>query len=338
MYVRRVRYEGGGGHYVLRKTYRKGGVWKYLDLADLGPDPAELINSAGSADFYCELEQKLDESGISYDSDELEEVLMPFFHPRIRYAYERSNRRYFPYAFSRSCPRDELSGHQADLHDFDVRRLHYLKFGHMDMGDIEKNRSLKFLKVLSCKCRDEIETTFDAMEEELPASDIRNYIYSAFHIQSYFRSHLLRDYPAGLDSEKVDSFFLHEICRLNESPQFFRGVERGDEKALHPYLAKYVWLYFDNRFEAESRLEAFLQEFMARRNFYRPVAPKPSLTIEDACRALDLSFEIFSAMTKKELIRHYRRRAKNVHPDRGGDHDSFVRMKEAYEVLLAVKS
>jgi curved DNA-binding protein CbpA len=39
-------------------------------------------------------------------------------------------------------------------------------------------------------------------------------------------------------------------------------------------------------------------------------------------------------MSKKELTRLYRKKAKDLHPDTGGDHQTFVELSEAYEKLL----
>jgi curved DNA-binding protein CbpA len=43
-------------------------------------------------------------------------------------------------------------------------------------------------------------------------------------------------------------------------------------------------------------------------------------------------------MTRLELIRCYRRRAKETHPDRGGKREIFVQVQEAYECLMKRKS
>jgi predicted 2-oxoglutarate/Fe(II)-dependent dioxygenase YbiX len=37
------------------------------------------------------------------------------------------------------------------------------------------------------------------------------------------------------------------------------------------------------------------------------------------------------------LSRLYRRRAQELHPDKGGDHETFLRLTAAYHKLLRVK-
>jgi hypothetical protein len=39
----------------------------------------------------------------------------------------------------------------------------------------------------------------------------------------------------------------------------------------------------------------------------------------------------------KELARQYRQKAQQLHPDKGGDHDKFVKLTEVYHELLRTK-
>ncbi|MBW1818220.1 MAG: J domain-containing protein, partial [Deltaproteobacteria bacterium] len=50
-------------------------------------------------------------------------------------------------------------------------------------------------------------------------------------------------------------------------------------------------------------------------------------------RILNITLEDFADMDRKALIRRYRRQAKTVHPDKGGDEKAFVRLTNAYECL-----
>jgi DnaJ-class molecular chaperone len=43
-------------------------------------------------------------------------------------------------------------------------------------------------------------------------------------------------------------------------------------------------------------------------------------------------------MDRAELARCFRTQAKETHPDKGGDHKMFVKLKEAYECLLRRKA
>ena len=339
LYLRLVKF-GDRYRFLIRITYREGGFWKQRDLFDLGEDPAEFIEYPGGNGFYFrpEIEDALDSQGVEYTSEDLEDVFIDFLDPAIRRIIERSRQVDPAYRLSRACSGGELAEYQQELHPFDVRRLHYLKFGRMDMGTVETDLSWKFLKVLSCKCRDEIEATFDLMERDLPQREFRSYIYTALHLQSHFAHHILQNYPIGLDPEKVDSHFLEELCRLNGDERFFRGVEASGHEGLHSFLAKYVWLYFDHGFEAESPWEGFARDFLhQRRQYQKPVASAPSITLQQAYEVFEISAERLASMKRKDLVRLYRRKAKKLHPDKGGDHDKFVKLSEAYELLVASK-
>lgn len=337
MYLKRTRTKDGY-HYIIRDTYRDKGEWKHRDLLDLGKNPAEWINYSERNGFYFspEIEETLDSLGQSYSSGDLEELFLPYLDPRIRRIIERSGNRHTPYLLSKSCNIEEIRSYQNELHAFDVRRLHYLKFGHVDMGNIQNERSWKFLKVLSCKCRDEIEATFDLMEKELPRREISSYLYTAFHLQRYFSHHILKNYPLGLNMDEIDDSFMAEICQLNHDPEFFKGVDQPGNGTLHPYLTKYVWMHFDHSFEPEYPWHGFRADFN-RRNYYKGLPKKPSLMLEEAYTLFGISHEKFIRLKKADLVRLYRRKAKKIHPDTGGDHDDFVKLTEAYELLVEVK-
>ncbi len=42
-------------------------------------------------------------------------------------------------------------------------------------------------------------------------------------------------------------------------------------------------------------------------------------------------------MSRHSLARLYHRRAQKLHPDKGGDHDKFVKLTQAYHDLLKTK-
>jgi curved DNA-binding protein CbpA len=42
-------------------------------------------------------------------------------------------------------------------------------------------------------------------------------------------------------------------------------------------------------------------------------------------------------MSRRDLVRLYRRKAQELHPDKGGDHDKFVRLTAAYHEVIKTK-
>lgn len=339
MYLRRFGSVRDGYRYVLRESHWRDDCWRCRDLFDLGEDPRNFIHYPGGNGFYFspEVEEALSAKGVAYSSDDLEDVFLPFLEPgtrRVIEAFRRhsggSSRRWG------SCSAAELLELQSELHSFGKRRLHYLRCGRVDIGELE-GRPWKFLNVLLGKSRDEIEYTLESMERQLRPHEYRTYLFTALHLQSYFPNHLLRHQPAALDGEKIDELFEEELCRLNADQKFFRGVDDGLGKGLHSYLVKYVILYFDHDFDRGNRFAEAARQFTWRRPFQGAAQSRVGMAMADACRCLGICEAELEKMNRAELIRHYRVQAKKAHPDAGGDHEEFIRMTEAYELLLARK-
>jgi DnaJ-class molecular chaperone len=62
------------------------------------------------------------------------------------------------------------------------------------------------------------------------------------------------------------------------------------------------------------------------------------IAVERAYELFGITREQFMRMSRKELTRLYRREAKKMHPDRGGSHEDFLELSEAYEKLLGMQS
>ena len=227
---------------------------------------------------------------------------------------------------------------QQKLHSFDKRRIHYLRSGQVDMGNLAA-RPWKFLNVLLQKSRDEIEALIEEMEQALPPNETRPYLFAALQLQTHFRHLLTRNHPGALDPEKVDHYFLEDLCRLNQDERFFSGIELYDSDSLHPYLVRYLILYFDHEFDTASTWNDYVEDFIGQHQYYRSPRSRNfySGVEREACRCLGISVEEFEKMDRQELIRCYRRRAKLAHPDAGGDEGHFVKITEAYERLLRTK-
>jgi hypothetical protein len=203
----------------------------------------------------------------------------------------------------------------------------------MDMGNVDA-RPLKFLNVLLDKSRDEIEHTIEEMERVLRPHETRNYLYAALHLDLYFAGSLLKHHPLALDPEKVDQLFLDELCALNQDKLFFGGVERihTDTDGLHAYLKRYAILYFDAQPAARTVFTDFTQFFRSRR---APASspPSPGTATDEALARFEITRKEFEGMTEGDLVRLYRRKAKDAHPDKGGRHNDFLELTEAYETL-----
>ncbi len=307
---------------------------------DLGPDPGEFIVYPGGNGFYIKesLEDALRAKKARYSDEELEGLFIPFLDPYIRQIVERFKRPGRKQTRWGRCSPEELLKYQRSLHSFDKRRLHYLRCGRVDIGNLE-GRPWKFLNVLLEKSRDEIEHVIEEMERLLAPHEMRPYIFTALELQTYFRHHPARNQPAALNSEKVDEYLLKDLCWLNQDEKFFRGVKHDRSDSLHPYLVKYLVLYFDNPFDPRTLWDDYVEDFRWRHQFQRKSSAHAVMSIpeREACKCLGISLEDFKTMSRRELIRCYRRLAKETHPDRGGEKENFVRIKEAYECLLMRK-
>jgi len=295
---------------------------------DLGQDPASYILyfDRHSFAFQPVIEENLQKKGGKFRTDEIEHILRPFLKPEIRRIVETFDRsRHF--RLQASCNLEELAPGQRKVHMFDARRLYYLRFGRIDSGELGL-KHWKFLNVFLCRSRDEIESDFDTMELALPAGEYAAYVYASLGIP-LFVPQRLREYPSAIDRENLDRLVLQELCRINSDEEFFLGVEREND-TLHPYLSKYAWFYFDSEFQTQTWFESF----RSPRGFNEAV---PALPVQTAFEIFEISAGQFSRMSSKELTRLFRLKAKKMHPDKGGEHENFLRLSGAYDHLMEIK-
>jgi hypothetical protein len=340
LYLKRANH-GSNPSYFLCESYRSGGCWKYRVLVALGSNPEEYIEYPGGNSFYVResLEEELRRVNPHYSSRELEALLLPFVDPSIRSIIEQFQRPGTRKTQRNSTSSLEMLERQRELNSFDKRRLHYLRFGRVHIGNLEA-KPWTFLNVLLDKSRDEIESLLGEMEWDLPPQENRRYLYTAFGLERHFRDLLTRYQPEALDPFRVEECFLEDLCRLNRDEPFFRGVDDHDLTLLHPYLRKYVILYFDSTFDPQMVWDEDGADFVRRRQFSQgsgafsgPVSGQE----KEACRSLGIAVNDFQKMNRQELIRAYRKLAMKFHPDVGGDKEAFVEVKAAYECLLKRK-
>ncbi len=327
IYLKRIR-QHGAYNYMIRETYPDNGILKSRDLMDLGPDPAAYIQyfDRHSFGFQSVIEENLQKQGVRYRTDEIERIFRPFLKPEIRRIIETFDRsRHF--RLQVSCNLEELAPCHRKVHMFDARRLYYLRFGRFDSGELGL-RNWKFLNVFLCRSRDEIESDLDRMELALPAGEYAAYVYASLGIPLVVPHHL-REHPAALDRENLDRLVLQELCRINSDEEFFLGVQREND-SLHPYLSKYAWFYFDSEFQSQTWFDGF----RSSSGVNRTASVRP---VQAALEIFEISAAQFSRMSGKELTRLFRLKAKKMHPDKGGEHENFLRLSEAYVHLMEIK-
>lgn len=325
---------GGRPTYFIRESCPEGPTWVSRDLFALGSDPSGWIHYPGGNAYYIDeaVEEALAARGVRPTQEELEEVFWPFLDARVRALIERFHTHRKPdQAFVRYGP-DELRRMQEGVHEFDKRRLLFLRHGEADPRRIP-HQPLRLYNRLLGKSRDEIEQAMERIEEALRPGDRKRYVYAIFFLARFFESPLAGRHPGAMDPERMDEALLEEVCRLQQDPTLF--AQAGVRGALHPSLVRYLILYFDSEFPSEHPYAGAVEDFIRRNRAYRPPRRRRRLSLEEACRILEIDPMALPAYSPRRLSRHYRKMALACHPDRGGTHERFIRLTRAYRELIA---
>lgn len=314
--------------YVLRESVRQGEQMVARDIFDLGPCPGAWIDyPGGNAWYLCpDLESRISNLAGTFDSEQLEDLFWPFIRPVIQRATQtfrqRSHRQYTP------MTRAQKLTIAKQVHAFDKRRAHFLKFGNMDQGPMVNMPAVIF-RQLHNKSRDEIEQYFMDQERVLRKKDLKSYVYTVLDLHRFFQGFMAKQMPHALDQDKVEAFFIQELCLLNK--ELF-GLTCG----LHDYLARYAVMFFDHTYGDSVLLDDMVKDFQFRQRdrWFKQPGTSRQLTLSRAFEIFNLTARALETMNKKDLTRVFRRLARQHHPDRGGSHDRFVELNNAYQALL----
>ena len=321
--------------YFIRESYRHQDIFLSRDLLCLGTDPARYIVYPGGNSFYIDtaIVDQLNDQGITSDSEDIENIFWRFLDPEIQRNLEYFRRREQRSRMSRKKkkPQEKFN---TPVHIFDKRRIYFLKFGKMDQRNIGRLPP-KLFHMLRRKSRDEIEQTFLDQERILTPREYKAYTYAIFNLQQFFYESFATSNPQMLNQEHVDNHFIEQVCKLNSDDSFWVGMQTNDE--LHEYLVRYVFMYFDYDYSPKSFLEDYIRNFMNSRRDYRPPYKSTSVILTEAGTLFGETKEALEKMTRKDIARLYRRKAQKFHPDKGGDHDTFVKLSAAYHQLLKLK-
>jgi hypothetical protein len=322
----------GRKNYILRiSQYNSASkCWQSRDLVELGRSPWEFIEYPGGNAFYIHEDvcEKLTEEGVKYDLCELEELFWRFIRKDIRQKIEPFHCR----GIRKSRTAGKQKNHKTEqVQVFDKRRIYYLRCGNMDQCRIG-HLPIRYFKALLNKSRDEIEQHILQLEKSLSPREYKQYVYVIFDLQRYFRSSSARSIPQALDQDELDRYFLENVCLLHRDEFFWAGVDKGS--GLHEYLVRYVVMFFDYEFDGGSAWDEYLQNFINSRRFYRQPLAKTTLAVAEIVEIFGISEEKLKTLDKTELTKFFRQKAHELHPDKGGEHDDFVKLIEAYKQLL----
>jgi hypothetical protein len=338
MYLARVGLGQERG-YIIRESVEREGRYVSRDLVHLGADPEEYIEYPGGNSFFIHqsVEDVLRAKGLTPGISELEDLFWPFVSPEIRHAQRgfvwksRGKRRPRPLSFF------ETEYLRSRLHIVDKRRMNYLRLGVMDQSTLSFSSLLKLYRPLLYMSRDEIEQYFLRQEAELQVREYSGYVFSFLNLRRHFSEIYAGVMPQALDQEQLDSCFVQDICALSRDETFLE--ENPPTDGLHPYLVRYAVMYFDYSFSeapASEHLNRLRQDFFARKreDFARASEKDKGPELDRADRLFGVSEAELKQMERRELIRLYRQKAKEMHPDRGGNQSDFIHLTRIYKALL----
>jgi hypothetical protein len=325
-----------GKKYTIRISHYnpEANCWQSRDLCDLGRTPGDYIEYPGGNAFYINesICEQLATMGVKYELSELEELFWRFIRKEIRHKIEP-----FHYRGRRTTLQAGGRENSADVNIpvFDKKRLCYLRSGVVDQRRIGL-MPLRHFKPLLHKSRDEIEQFFLQSEKKLNPREYKQYVYVIFDLQRYFAGSSFRNIPQALNQDELDRYFLKDLCRLHSDELFWAGFQKGEE--LHEYLVRYLVMFFDYEFDGSSSWHEYLQNFINSKRFYRPPLRETKVAMKEVLEVFGISKEELQAMQKTDLVRLFRQKAHELHPDKGGEHAMFVKLIDAYKKLLRQKS
>ena len=312
--------------FFLRESVLENDASGFREICSLGPLPGAWIDYPGGNAWHVspELVTRISNQTTQFDPDELEDLFWPFVRADIRQATAHFRERGKTSTYRRMT-RDEKAAVSRSTHAFDKRRTHFLKFGNMDQGPLV-NMPPALFRILQGKCRDEIEQGFLLQESRLNLRELKSYVFTIFDLQRFFKGFLAKKMPHVLDQARVDTFFIQELCHLNKT-LFNRSGH------LEDHLIRYVIMFFDHPYGDTVLLEEMAQDFRFRSRFFHQ-PPKPAVSRSRAREIFNLTPAELNTLDKRALNRRFRKLAREHHPDKGGSHEKFVELSEAFQALL----
>lgn len=325
----------GQRRYIIRESRynQPADCWQSRDVCDLGRSPWDYIEYPGGNSFFIKesVSQQLDRQGVAYALSELEELFWRFIRKDIRQKIEPFHCRGIRKS-RKAVKNEDPAADQVQV--FDKRRIYYLRCGVVDQRRVG-SLPLRYFSALRNKSRDEIEQYVLQLEKSLHPREYKQYVYVIFDLQRYFRSSPARSIPQALDQDELDRYFLKDLCRLHRDELFWAGF--AERKRLHEYLVRYAVMFFDYEFDGGSAWDEYLQNFINSKRFYREPPPRTTVAMTEVVEIFGVTEEDLLGMNKNELTKLFRQKAHEFHPDKGGEHDAFVRLAEAYKQLLRKK-
>ena len=331
MYLATLRKKGRLSYTIRASFFDKAeAVYRYREVFDLGFDPARYIHRLAENAIY--FDESLEEAVAGEYGGEptavLEELLWDFLPEEERRIIGGFRRR--PSGRLSALSLEERREIERTIHIFDRRRLYFIRYGAVDQSRIYRLND-KMYRPLLRKSRDEKEYYFQSLEKSLRPAEMKKYIFVIFNLQQNFDEIYRAFMPEALNRQRMDEVFVEELCRLNRDGGFWQTTV-GDD-FLHPHLRHYLIYFFDYSFESRSFDYDFYREFRAGHRKFSWPEKKVKVT-EDEVRALfGQTMTELKKMSRSELGRLFRKKAKAHHPDGGGEAANFIKLRQVYENL-----
>jgi len=318
--------------YSIRKSFydETEDSYTYREIYDLGDKPSEYIERLAD-NAFCFNEELEEAVSLECKGDPtvvLEDLLQEFLpHEEMR---RGSNFRRRSYRKLSVLTPDEIEELHKNIHIFDRRRLYYIRYGAVDQSRIYRVNE-KLYRPLLYKCRDEKEFYIKNLERSLKAVDFKKYIYVIFNLQKDFSESYSAFMPEALIQKNIDDSFLREVCRLNKDQMFWQDGEYSSFLRYH--LRDYVMRFFDSDFQGRSFAYDYYRSFRSQHRNFRWPERREKISDDETSEAFGEKIDILRSLKKSELARLFRRKAKEHHPDSGGEPERFIKLLAAYEEL-----
>lgn len=301
MYISR-KITLNGYSYRICESYYDPPFFKSKVLFDLGTNPEKYITYYSDVAFSIDLEEYLEKAGRKTDQFELEKLFLRFLKPEAgRWVSFSINRR----ATQKRPPQKSFKA--EDFFWFDRIRLIAIKLDHREPKRVVDKKFPFYSKLLN-KSRDEIENMLWDMEDNLNFRERSRYLLAIFGLQ---RASTL---------EERDEIFLNTLCSIAKDSYFY--MDLSPEEVLSRYLSRYIWFYFDSLpWRRAPRIYQHLEN-----SLYRELS-----------QTLGISLETLLASSKKEVLKLFRKKILELHPDRGGSHEDFIRVRKLMEDFLKIR-
>jgi hypothetical protein len=110
------------------------------------------------------------------------------------------------------------------------------------------------------------------------------------------------------------------------------------DRGLVSYMIRYVIMFFDYSFPGGQTWNEFFRANTGAGRESAPPGGSRRMSMREVTTVFGVSQSKLARMSRAAVIRLYRKKAQEMHPDKGGDHEQFIELTAAYNEILRTKS